>query len=286
MVLRTKKGREKIARLVPGGNNGARGEARRWAVGQGDESFRVVTYNVHKCRGLDGRVRPQRIAEVLQEVGADIIALQEVVNVANGEREDHQAEFIAGEMKMYYCFGENRRFRGGGYGNLLLSRLPLISRRNFDLSRPGREERGCLRTDVVLDGSILHVYNVHLGTSYVERHHQGKKLVESEILAGADVEGPRILLGDFNEWLRGITTRLLSEQFACVDIKADLGLRATYPGPLPLVHLDNIYFDQTLRLEGAALHRSRKALIASDHLPLVADFRIERAESRAARRAE
>ncbi len=104
---------------------------------------------------------------------------------------------------------------------------------------------------------------------------------QSEILAGADVEGPRILLGDFNEWLRGITTRLLTEQFACVDIKADLGLRATYPGPLPLVHLDNIYFDDTLRLEGASLHRSRKALIASDHLPLIADFRIARAESRA-----
>ena len=88
----------------------------------------------------------------------------------------------------------------------------------------------------------------------MERRRQGKQLVESEILAGTDVEGPRILLGDFNEWLRGITTRLLTEQFACVDIKADLGLRATYPGPLPLVHLDNIYFDDTLRLEGARLH--------------------------------
>ena len=280
MVFKTRNKTGRAVRVVAEGNNGRDNGAPHWAVGQGDESFRIVTYNVHKCRGFDGRVRPQRIAEVLSEVDADIIALQEVVNITNGKKEDHQAEFIASEMKMQYCFGENRRFRGGGYGNLLLSRLPLISRRNFDLSHPGREERGCLRTDVVLDGSVLHVYNVHLGTSYMERHHQGKQLVQSEILAGTDVEGPRILLGDFNEWLRGITTRLLTEQFACVDIKADLGLRATYPGPLPLVHLDNIYFDDTLRLEGATLHRSRKALIASDHLPLIADFRIARAESR------
>jgi endonuclease/exonuclease/phosphatase family metal-dependent hydrolase len=251
--------------------------------GPDDGSFRIVTYNVHRCRGLDGRLRPQRIVEVLREVNADIIALQEVLNIPYGSREDHQADFIAEEMGMHYSFGENRRFRGGGYGNLILSRLPLKSRHNFDLSRPGREKRGCLRTDVVVDdGSVLHVYNVHLGTSYRERRHQGRKLVESDILAGEDLQGPRILLGDFNEWLRGLTSRLLTEHFGSADIRLHLGRRATYPGPLPLVHLDHIYFDEALHLEGAVLHRSRTALIASDHLPLVADFRLDEADSRVA----
>ncbi len=233
-----------------------------------------MTYNIHKCRGLDGRVQPQRIVEVLREVEADIIALQEVVNIGPGRRTDNQAAFIADELGLHYCFGENRKFKGGRYGNVILSRLPVISEQNYDLSRPGREERGCLRTDVVLNGAILHIYNVHLGVAYLERRHQGRRLVGSDILASGDLQGPRILLGDFNEWLRGLTTRLLTEHFGSTDIRVHLGRNRTYPGPLPLLHLDHMYFDDGLELEGAMLHRSRKALIASDHLPLAADFRV------------
>ena len=244
------------------------------AVRPAEGSFRIVTYNTHKGRGLDGRVQPQRIVEVLREVEADIIALQEVVSIGHGSREDNQAAFIADELGLRYRFGENRKHRGGRYGNVILSRLPMISEQNFDLSRPGREERGCLRTDVLLGGAVLHIYNVHLGTAYLERRHQGRLLVGSEILARGDFQGPRILLGDFNEWQRGLTTRLLTEHFGSTDIRVHLGRRRTYPGPLPLLYLDNMYFDDGLHLEGATLHRSRKALIASDHLPLAADFRI------------
>ncbi|MGD0229179.1 MAG: endonuclease/exonuclease/phosphatase family protein [Syntrophorhabdales bacterium] len=241
-----------------------------------DGSFRIVTYNVHRCRGLDGRTRPSRIVEVLAEVDADIVALQEVWNVEDRGLEDEQARFIAGELGLHYCFGENRRHRGGGYGNMVLSRLPLVERGNIDLSHPGREERGCLCTDVMAGDEVLHVYNVHLGTAYRERRHQGRRLVESESLAGKDVLGPRILVGDFNEWLRGLTSRLLTEHFGTTGIRQHLARRRTYPGPLPLVYLDNMYFDASLELEQARLHRTRKALIASDHLPLVADFRMRR----------
>ena len=241
---------------------------------QAGGSFRIATYNIHKCRGLDGRVQPQRVVEVLREVDADIIALQEVVSIDHGNRKDNQAAFIADELGLHYCFGENRKHRGGRYGNVILSRLPVISEQNYNLSRPGREKRGCLRTDVVLNGAVLHIYNVHLGVAYLERRHQGRQLVGSDILARGDLQGPRILLGDFNEWLRGLTTRLLTEHFGSTDIRTHLGRRRTYPGPLPLFHLDNMYFDDGLQLEGAMLHRSRKALIASDHLPLAADFRV------------
>jgi endonuclease/exonuclease/phosphatase family metal-dependent hydrolase len=55
--------------------------------------------------------------------------------------------------------------------------------------------------------------------------------------------------------------------------EADLKRSRTYPGLLPLMHLDHIYFDETLELEHAKLHRSRASLLASDHLPIFADFR-------------
>jgi endonuclease/exonuclease/phosphatase family metal-dependent hydrolase len=240
-----------------------------------DGSFRIATYNIHKCRGLDGRVQPERVVDVLREIDADVIALQEVVSIGHRDPRDDQAAFIADELGLHFCFGENRKFRGGRYGNVILTRLPVIFERNYDLSRPGREERGCLRTDVLLDGRVLHIYNVHLGTAYLERRHQGRRLVGPDILAGVDFHGPRIMVGDFNEWLRGLTTRLLTEHFGSADIRLHLGRRRTYPGPLPLLHLDHVYFDDGLQLEGAMLHRSRKALIASDHLPIGADFRLK-----------
>ncbi len=240
--------------------------------------FRIVTYNIHKCMGLDRRVLPGRIAEVLAEIDADIVALQEVWNMEGGRAEDNQGYYIARELGMDYRFGENRRLNGGGYGNVILTRFPFISNENFDLSHYGCEQRGCLRTDIGVNGAVLHVYNVHLGTAFHERRYQGKRLVESQILTGEDVTGPRILLGDFNEWRRGLASRLLTAHFRSLDLQAYLRRRRTYPSPLPLFHLDHIYFDDLLELQHTTLHRSRKAIIASDHLPLVADFEVRAAE--------
>jgi endonuclease/exonuclease/phosphatase family metal-dependent hydrolase len=240
-----------------------------------DQRFRVVTYNVHKCRGLDQRVRPERILRVLREIDADIVALQEILSIEGGRVEDDQARFIAEELGFEYRLGENRRLRGGAYGNLVLSRFPVLSAQNYDLSVRGREERGCLRADLGLaKGHILHVYNVHLGTAYRERPHQTRRLLTGEILEKEDITGARLLLGDFNEWLRGVTSRLLARHFDSTDIRLHLGRSRTYPGVLPFLHLDHIYFDSALDLQGATLHRSRTALMASDHLPIIADFRI------------
>lgn len=111
-----------------------------------------------------------------------------------------------------------------------------------------------------------------MGTSYFERREQARWLVDREILNGRELAGTRIVLGDFNEWTKGLASRLLKSHFKRADIRGQLGRRRSYPGILPLLDLDHIYFDEILRLEGLTLHRSRTALIASDHLPLVADF--------------
>jgi endonuclease/exonuclease/phosphatase family metal-dependent hydrolase len=238
-------------------------------------SFRIVTYNIHKGRGLDRRVRPHRIVEVLNEINADIIALQEVLNIEDRRREENQTRFLAEELRLNYAFGENRRLKGSGYGNAILSRFPLIMVENYDLSQARREERGCLRADITLPRSaVLHIYNVHLGTAYLERRHQGRRLIDSDILRRSDVTGPRILLGDFNEWLPGLSSRLFREHFGSVDLRANLGRRRTYPGAFPFLYLDHIYFDDSLELKRAAIYRTGKTLLASDHLPLVADFQL------------
>src|SRR6266511_765493 len=161
--------------------------------------FRIVTYNVHKCVGVDRRLDPARIVNVLKEINADIIALQVVLCIHGRNGEDDQAHFIARGLGFNYCMGHNRELKGGVYGNLALGR--------------------------------------------------------------------------FSEWTRGLVTRLLNEHFRSGDIRLHLKRSRTYPGLLPFMHLDHIYFDETLELEHVELHRSRSALLASDHLPIYADFR-------------
>lgn len=237
---------------------------------------KVVTYNIHKCRGLDRRVRPRRIVEVLREINADIIALQEVLSIPGQSSEKDQAQFIADAMGMAHRVGGTRMLKGGVYGNVVLSRFPLLDTCNYDITVLGREQRGCLRADVeIAPDRALHVFNVHLGTAYLERRHQGRKLIDEAILNNQDLKGARIMLGDFNEWTRGLTTRLLASHLVSADVRLHLSRARTYPGVLPFLHLDHIYFEDSLDLEGMTLHRSRTALIASDHLPLVADFRVK-----------
>lgn len=236
--------------------------------------IRVATYNVHKCRGLDRRTSPERISAVLRELDADVIAIQEVVWIDNNESKFDQAGRIGREMKEYaWCFGENRKIREGRYGNMTLSRLPLVLCENYDVTWRKRERRGCLRTDIALSKKIvMHVFNVHLGTGFVERRHQARRLLSDEVLSQPSLVGPRIVLGDFNEWTRGLATRLMGNAFDAVEPKAFLRYSRTYPGILPVLHLDHFYFDKQLALKSFRLHRSRKALVASDHLPLVAEF--------------
>jgi endonuclease/exonuclease/phosphatase family metal-dependent hydrolase len=253
--------------------------------------LRVATYNIHKCKGLDGRTRPERIARVLAELSADVIAVQEILSAPDGEPEADQAKYLAAalEPRYHYWLGETRKHRGAAYGNAVLSRFPILAARHYDITRSRREQRGCMRVDLDLgDGALVHVFNVHMGTGFFERRLQGDLLVSREILIDPELHAPRIVLGDFNEWTRGLATRVLSQHFDEAEFakKKRRGMlrkpsaekskktRRTYPGVLPLLHLDHIYFERGMRLLGAEVHRSRLALVASDHLPLVADLEL------------
>jgi endonuclease/exonuclease/phosphatase family metal-dependent hydrolase len=256
-------------------------------------NFRIATYNIHKCRGLDMKFAPQRIIGVLRELDADVLCLQEVVNIPassgsaprvssqSSSNPFDQAGQIARAFPEYNsAFGTTRPFRSGMYGNMTLTRMRLAAWRNYDVTRRGRERRGVLETEVEAgNGAIVHVYNVHLGTGHMERRFQARRLVEGHILTHPELKGPRVIIGDFNEWTRGLATRMLRERFQTFRPRLGKRYSRTYPGMLPLLSLDHCYYEPPLHLEGTRLWRTRTALVASDHLPLIADFSVELSQS-------
>ena len=232
---------------------------------------RVATYNIHRCRGMDRRVVPGRIIDVLRSIDADVLALQEVVGAGPGG--SGQAEEIGAALGMGWIMGPVRQLRKHLFGNVVLSRFPIAHHSQYDLSWRTCEARGSQRVDLDLgDGRLLHVYNVHLGTAVLERRYQAPRL--AAFVHDHRVPGPKIILGDFNEWLRGLATQTLSAQFKSIDIRAHLRRRRTYPGIFPVLHLDHIYYEGAVEVRGVELVRTRRALMASDHLPLVANLSI------------
>jgi endonuclease/exonuclease/phosphatase family metal-dependent hydrolase len=240
------------------------------------KKVRIATYNIHKCIGLDRRFRPERIVKVLREIEVDVIALQEVLCYSGTREREHQAEYIARELGMEYSFGHNRHIKKGRYGNAILSRFKIQESEKFDISIDKREPRGCLRARIGLTKTkSIQFFNLHLGTSFFERRKQVHKLLAAHVLDDKRFTGKRLIAGDFNEWTNGLTTRLFSRTFKGVDAKLHLGKSRTYPGVMPFLHLDHIYFDKDFRLQNAFVHRSRTSLIASDHLPIVAEFDVD-----------
>lgn len=234
-------------------------------------TVRVATYNIHRCRGLDGRTNPARIAEVIRAIEPDVIALQEVIGA--GPNTPGHAEELGALLGMGWVMAPTRHLRGALFGNAVLSRFPIRNHAQHDLSWKTCEARCAQRVDVAFDDHTLHLYNVHLGTAFLERRHQAGRL--SAILHDRRVEQPKVVLGDFNEWMKGLATSVLSERLQSIDLTKHLRRRRTYPGVFPMVHLDHIYYEGEVEVVKVELPRTRLALMASDHLPLVAELKVK-----------
>ena len=219
----------------------------------------VASYNIHKAEGLDRRVDLSRIADVLAEIDADLIGIQEIFRP--------QAEALAEQFGMRMAMGVTRHRENVPYGNAVLTRFGIRGSHPFDLTQPAREPRGGIRLDAVVGERVLHLFNVHFGLKIRERAEQVEALVREHILRH-DLSGPRVVIGDLNEWFPGAVGRALRRELHGPRI------RRTHPAPLPIFPLDRIYWDHELHADGFHVHRSRLARVASDHLPVVARLRL------------
>jgi endonuclease/exonuclease/phosphatase family metal-dependent hydrolase len=219
----------------------------------------LVTYNIHAAVGADGKFAPQRIADVLGEIRADIVALQEV---PLGDR--HAPNVLAALQDATGHFaaeGPTYNTRERRYGNAVLSRYPIVAVRNIDLAFGQREPRGALDADVDCHGHPVRIVATHLGLHPGERRTQIRRLLQR-----FDTDAMAVVLaGDINEWfVWGRTLRWLASHFQAVPAPA------TFPSRWPLLALDRIWIRPRQRMLQVRVHRTPLARVASDHLPLVA----------------
>jgi endonuclease/exonuclease/phosphatase family metal-dependent hydrolase len=232
----------------------------------------LASYNIHSGIGTDGRFDLERIAQVLDEIKPDIAALQEVGDFRGVTAFEQHPEHLAQRLGMHVAFGPNVVRNGRRYGNAILTRLPILRSRNYDLSVIRREPRGALRCDLDLgSGKPLHVFCLHLGLGVGERRHQETLLLSADILRDSVRSDPVVVCGDFNYWGGGAVPGLVRS--AIHDVGHLLGTTGrTYHSKFPFVRLDRIYVDQGVRPLKLYPHRTGLSAMASDHLPLVLQF--------------
>jgi endonuclease/exonuclease/phosphatase family metal-dependent hydrolase len=243
---------------------------------------RILTYNVHRCVGTDGRLDVGRIAAVIAAEAPDIVALQEVdVGRARTGRVD-QAHELARRLGMTSRFHAALEVEEELYGDAILTPLPERLVRAGPLPGyslvPGLEPRGALWVAVDLPGGqSLQVLNTHLGLVPREQQIQATALVGSQWLGSADRADPLILTGDFNAGPRSRVHAILGAVLANAHDRPRSGPRrvATFPSRLAMLRIDHVFVSPGVRVTAVRAGASPLARVASDHLPLVVDLELD-----------
>ena len=244
--------------------------------------LRVLTYNIHKGIVIDRRFDPDRIVAILRHHDADVALLQEVDRGAPRSRHMDLASYLSRHLAYEYrAVGMNVFMKKGKYGNATLSRHPITTQRAIDLTIGRHKRRGAQHTRIQLiqgsESRVVDLFNIHLSLTAAMRRRQLTLLLGSFDIQKLPRSAPCIIAGDMNDW-RGVLRHLRFEPagFVCATNRRP-GSRwsiKTFPSFAPTGGLDKIFYRGDLHLIRVARSRMDLARVASDHLPVIADFEI------------
>jgi endonuclease/exonuclease/phosphatase family metal-dependent hydrolase len=240
----------------------------------------LASYNMHKAVGLDGRRDPHRVLRVLQEIDADIVALQEADKRIGGRGSTVPHELIDSHglykpvhlgVRHKRVFDKARRHTDrllkvntrniGWHGNAILVKRHVGVLDCAALDLPMLEPRGAVMAELLVDEKPLRVVGMHLDLSGLWRRRQMRAILET--IARRPQKMPTVLMGDTNEW-RAVA--------GCLnDLEPDFHIAPTGPSfhaRHPVAQLDRIIVHRDLNIEAAGVHMSPVARRASDHLPI------------------
>jgi endonuclease/exonuclease/phosphatase family metal-dependent hydrolase len=239
-------------------------------------TVRVMTYNVHSCLGMDGRVSTSRIARVIARSRPDVVALQELDVGRKRTGGVDQARAIADDLEMELHFHAALSVGDERYGNAVLSRFPIRLVRADGLPplalRRRLEPRGALWVAIDVGGLELTFVTTHLGLSRRERLHHAEVLLGPEWLAHPDCRRPIVLCGDLNDGSRSPSWRRFHGVLRDAQLADGGRPRNTWTSRVPIARLDHVFVGRGIDVLSVEVPRTELARTASDHLPLVVDL--------------
>lgn len=241
--------------------------------------LRVMTYNVHGCVGMDGKLSPDRIARLIARHDPDVVALQELDVCRRRSRDLDQVKIISEKLKMNFHFHAAICVRDEQYGNAILSRYPMRLVRAESLPRSGgfaREPRGALWVELDLGGQKIQFLNTHLSIWRREGFLQASALQSLDWLQNAACSGPRVILcGDFNASPHSPTFNVLQRTLRDVQMVLE-GHRPhkTLPAFYPISRIDHVFIGSGFRPLSVEVPRTQLERISSDHLPLIVELQL------------
>ncbi len=239
--------------------------------------LRVLSYNIHKGFALSQAFALGSIRERIRTAQSDIVFLQEVQGDHSGHKKKikdwpgAQLEYLADSIWPHFAYGKNAVYTEGHHGNAILSKYPIRSFENIDISNNRFERRGILHAVVEWEGAPLHLLCVHLDLTAHGRKKQNERIVQ-RIQDAIPKDERLILAGDFNDW-RGLATAHFKDRLELQEaFKTVHGAHAkTFPAPFPFLTLDRMYFRGLHPME-AKCHEGNPWSQLSDHVAIEASF--------------
>ncbi|UAK23578.1 endonuclease/exonuclease/phosphatase family protein [Sphingomonas nostoxanthinifaciens] len=226
----------------------------------------IASYNIRKAIAADRRRRPERILDVLAEIGADVVLMQEA-DRRFGERHSAIPFHMLAEQGRYRAVPYDIRHGSiGWHGNAVLVSHAVEIVRHQPFHLPALEPRGAVLADLRVGGRDLRVVGMHLDLSGLVRRRQARA-----ILAQLDEQTealPTLLAGDLNEWTSGGCLR----DFGGHHVPVPLG--PSFHARRPVGRLDRMFVSRGVRVEASGVHSSMLTRTASDHLPVWARIAI------------
>jgi endonuclease/exonuclease/phosphatase family metal-dependent hydrolase len=239
--------------------------------------MRLLSYNIHKgIGGRDRLYRLQRVLDVIEAANPDLICLQEVARNSPRSHFDDQPKLLTEYFNApAHVFQQTVHLKNGGYGNLILSRWPLLAKHQVSLRLNTKKPRGAQLVVVDTPEGPLHLVNFHLGLSDNERCWQIDHLLNHHLFRES-ASLCTILVGDYNDWRNRLHRGSLREG-GFEQITTPISRFRSFPATLAMGSLDKAFFRGDLLVRSAHVVRNPMSRRASDHLPLLIDFHLDRA---------